>query len=148
MSLMSMDFEIIFLKFVCFDCFLKNFSALKIKNILGLVQGPFISKSDSFDQVQFSETCSPHKISGKNLHVHVKCTPMKCGIATGYKVHGEYERRKYGDISFESHRWPFVVAIYKEGNFICSGTIVTPTCVSKCNQTQTKLAIDIFILHC
>lgn len=100
---------------------------------------------DVSEQVRFIDSCRFG--SNKPLMVRVKCPAMKCGtraVKSETKVptlhaRNEYERSKREDEEYvrivggdESNplSWPYIVAIYKDGNFHCGGTIHTPNWVN------------------
>ncbi|XP_031617390.1 serine protease nudel-like isoform X2 [Contarinia nasturtii] len=113
----------------------------EVQSHFGLLPGKFISLS-SYDErehlsnrIRFFDTCSTQK--GRDIHIRVKCPPMKCGSIKKplsnlpkLRIRNENERRKRdeylrivgGDRS-GPHSWPYIVAIYKDGKFLCGGTI-------------------------
>ncbi|XP_031639042.1 serine protease nudel-like, partial [Contarinia nasturtii] len=113
----------------------------EVQSHLGLLPGKFISLSSHDERehlsnrIRFSDTCPTQK--GRDIHIRVKCPPMKCGSIKkplsnlpNLRIRNENERRKRdeylrivgGDRS-GPHSWPYIVAIYKDGKFHCGGTI-------------------------
>lgn len=99
-------------------------------------------------QVRFTDTCPPDEMQNqKKVFVRVKCPFMKCGIqkkefSLKLRIRDENENRRKkrdellrivgGDRS-SAHRWPYIVAIHKNGHFHCGGTIHTPEWVRNKN---------------
>lgn len=125
---------------------------------MGSLPGPFIrpalqgSAIDS-EPPEIMESC--HK-SGADVVLHVKCPPMRCGLPKINEVVKSIlrirEKRKkevtarkkraddrvVGGSDAEPLMWPFIVGMYRNGNFHCGGiiqnelwVITAAHCVSK-----------------
>jgi len=108
--------------------------------------GPFIEPS-LHAGVHFAQACH-----GRNGHdslvdhvAYVKCPPMQCGVPTNNSKteHSKKAKRAVakskeivgdgrivGGSYTSALRWPFVVAIYRDGKFHCGGTIYSERWVS------------------
>ncbi|GAB0088551.1 Serine protease nudel [Sergentomyia squamirostris] len=85
--------------------------------------GPFVNEKRSFD---ISDDSFVPFCSGKILNV--ECEKMKCGMKFSAKPNKDDvvgSTRVVGGLQAESLDWPFIVAIYKNGIFVCGGTIFT-----------------------
>lgn len=107
----------------------------------GMLPGPFISKIKMSnmplsENVQLHSTCEPFH-QRRSQVVRVRCPSMKCGMRAklGFEVpklriRDENTREKRdemlrivgGDRSLP-HEWPFIAAVYRNGKFLCGGTI-------------------------
>lgn len=114
------------------------------------IQPPPNSVHADLSEPIFTDSCSI--ASNRNAILHVKCPPMKCGqtIQQNYKSpalrirhsiedekreaeNGNAKRSKrlvnnskdriVGGEPCEPLEWPFVIAIYRDGNFHCGGII-------------------------
>lgn len=115
---------------------------LSVKSIQ--VPGPFIQPNlNQQNQIidsdpTFSDTCELGKIMDDENHVIlVKCPPPQCGSSKLFeqkipivrentnttRKHRDVEERIVGGIDAKSMEFPFIVAIYKDGNFHCGGSI-------------------------
>lgn len=127
---------------------LKKFRLPSIKSEIGILPGPFISKTNT-DQVRFSDTCPDNSPKRSQFYLRAKCPDLKCGVTTTttsssfavprLRIRDDNERKKRnehlrivgGDRS-GPHSWPYIVAIYKNGRFHCGGTIYTNLWVDFC----------------
>lgn len=106
--------------------------------------GPFISRSRTahvarVDEVPlFRDSCSA-KDSNQNFIMHVKCSAASCGTVKKeepklqLRIRNFDREKRYtdeddmlgvvGGTTSEPKRWPYVVALYKNGRFHCGGII-------------------------
>lgn len=79
--------------------------------------------------------------NGKNVILHVKCPPMKCGLAKVNEIiqpklrvrerrneepiprNKRADDRVVGGTDAEPLMWPFIVGMYRDGSFHCGGII-------------------------
>lgn len=155
----------------------------EISYITGALPGPYASMSTlnkvvTGEEVHLSQTCEPFHHQQAQI-VRARCPPMKCGIRQHMQSDQRFERilRIRTDDSDEEdtarqkrndmlrivggdrslpHEWPFVVAIFENGRFICGGTIHTADWVgvrlhaqsNRCRHfygDSSGLALHIFI---
>ncbi|XP_037949020.1 serine protease nudel [Teleopsis dalmanni] len=102
--------------------------------------GPFIEPT-SLGNVHFAQSCQ--KRDSKDVitdhATYVKCAATKCGITKTFTTplanvkskrsskrsnsNSKFNERIVGGTKSEPLQWPFVVAIYRNGNFLCGGSI-------------------------
>lgn len=113
---------------------------------------------DLSHQVLLSDTCPPDETQNqKKVIVRVKCPSMTCGVQNKdyslklrirdddnenrRKKRDEFLRIVGGDRS-TAHRWPYIVAIQKNGHFHCGGTIHSPEWVRNKNVDLMLKAVS------
>lgn len=126
----------------------------------GNFPGPYIRPSVRNGEIdieppEIMESC-PLGNNKKNVVLHVKCPPMKCGLPKANEIvkmqlrvrekRNQYVTPRYkraddrvvGGLDAEPLTWPFIVGMYKDGNFHCGGIIQSESwvitaahCVSK-----------------
>lgn len=110
-----------------------------ITHRIGTIPGMFIQPSNGGGEPKFTDNCDD-KI------VHVKCRDPKCGrnvepLMPVLRIRGlggreanvtvdESDQRVVGGSESEPHSWPFIVAIFKDGDLHCGATIYNEQWVS------------------
>lgn len=109
--------------------------------------------ADDLRQPVITEAC----VEG-NQHValFVTCQPIKCGsvkkTSAGMQLRirddqnrgerrsndGDASLRVVGGAACEPQKWPYIIAMYRDGSFHCGGTIHTPHWVRQINGENTK----------
>lgn len=112
------------------------------------IPGPFITPAEfDLNEPTISETCGI--FPNTNSILFVKCPPMKCGIPNEYafksksamnsdqlestdqtiknlskmKRSSKASDRVVGGIPCHPMKWPFIIGMYRDGNFHCGGII-------------------------
>ena len=134
----------------------------------GSLSGPFIQPHgpgnlhdvDIYPPVIIEQCLTKQHIADRRLSVYVKCPPPRCGIArkqeprlnlrikrippAGRSKREDDDLRVVGGINSEPEKWPFIIAMYRDGNFHCGGVIQTEYWVksiqrSDCSQIQSSI---------
>lgn len=111
--------------------------SMKVSQIPGPFIEPNLNSPNSDTQPSFPESCQPRKVGANENHVvFVKCPQPVCGISkldetkmsresskNFTKRQRDVDERIVGGVNAKPLEFPFIVVIYKDGNFHCGGSI-------------------------
>lgn len=123
-----------------------------ISHRIGTIPGMFIQPANGGGEPKFTDNCDD-KI------VHVKCREPKCGRSVQpvlplpvVRIRGEVksrvmeqtDERVVGGSESDSHSWPFIVAIFKNGDLHCGATIYDERWVREVDKVRGERLLKLY----